>query len=83
MRFIMKFKKSYKNKQQSKWIKKLAHYQKKQHKMSEKKKKNLNTPLWCSRTLNFNLHMQGEEGKSHTNQGDKSNNNVKIVTTMW
>jgi hypothetical protein len=33
----MKFKKSYKNKQQSKQIKKLAHYQKKQQKMSEKK----------------------------------------------
>jgi len=35
----MKFKKSYKNKQQSKRIKKLAHYQKKQHKMNEKKLK--------------------------------------------
>jgi hypothetical protein len=40
MRFIIKFKKSYKNKQQSKRIKKIAHYQKKQCKMSEKKLKN-------------------------------------------
>jgi hypothetical protein len=88
MGFIMKFKKSCKNKQQSKKIRKLTHIKRNNTKWSEKNEKKNHFfstfGAWEFGVKAPTCIWQEGEWKYHTNQGNTNNNNTRrLVTTMW